>query len=292
MKRQIISIWRRIATRPSFAGINMMLLDCAIHGLGMGNWEDDHWSGEANFLEKLLVNYVPKEMPVFVDVGANVGGYSLRLRRHYPSAKILAIEPNPKTFTKLRHAICDEKTVLIDKGLGATEGTLPFFDRRDCDGSSGHGSLYEAVITGIHKVDTVRVDVPITTLDRIVQEQVLNRISLLKIDTEGHELAVLRGAENSLRKGLIDVIQLEFNEPNIISRVFFRDLIDFLPEYAPYRLLPKGVLRLKYSPRSTELFSFQNLVFVHNRFRPDRAMKPGIDPASGAKDFKTFSTPR
>jgi FkbM family methyltransferase len=291
MKRQIISLWRRIATRPSFAKINIMLLDCATHGLGVGNWEDENWSGEANFLKKLLVKYVRADAPVFIDVGANVGDYSLWLRRHYPNSKILAFEPNPKTFARLRQAICDDKTILIDKGLGATEGTLPFFDRGDCDGSSAHGSLYEEVITGLHKVGSVRVDVRITTLDQVLQEHSINRVSLLKIDTEGHELAVLRGAEKSLRKGLIDVIQLEFNETNIISKVFFRDLIEFLPEYVPYRLLPKGVLKLKYSPRSTELFAFQNLVFVHGRFQPNKAMEPGIDPGSAVADFKTVGTP-
>ena len=268
-----------------------MLLDCATHGLGVGNWEDENWSGEANFLKKLLIKYVRTDTPVFIDIGANVGDYSLWLRRQYPNSKILAFEPNPKTFAKLRQAIRDDKTILIDKGLGATEGILPFFDRRDCEGSSGHGSLYEEVITGIHKADAVRVDVRITTFDRVLQERSINRVSLLKIDTEGHELEVLRGAEKSLRKGLIDVIQLEFNETNIVSKVFFRDLMEFLPEYVPYRLLPKGVLKLKYSPSSTELFLYQNLVFVHERFRPNKAMEPGIDPASAVGDLKTSRVP-
>ena len=84
---------------------------------------------------------------------------------------------------------------------------------------------------------------------------------MLKIDTEGHEFAVLRGASNLLKTGRIDVIHFEFNEMNVVSRVFFKDIWDFLPNYDFYRMLPDGLAQIKnYSPVFCEIFAYQNIV--------------------------------
>lgn len=84
---------------------------------------------------------------------------------------------------------------------------------------------------------------------------------MLKIDTEGHELNVLKGARLTIAKGMVDVIQIEFNEMNVISRTFFKDIIDILPGYDFYRLLPDGLLPLgAYKILDFEIFAFQNIV--------------------------------
>ena len=87
------------------------------------------------------------------------------------------------------------------------------------------------------------------------------KIGLLKIDTEGHEFEVLKGAENLLKAGKIEMIHLEFNEMNVFSRVFFKDIWDYLPNYDLYRMLPDGLVHIKnYSPVFCEIFAYQNLV--------------------------------
>jgi len=113
-------------------------------------------------------------------------------------------------------------------------------------------------------------------LDEYAQENSIDRITLLKIDTEGHELEVLKGAQSLLSKGAIDLIQIEFNEMNIVSRVFFRDNQKLLVGYKAYRLLPTGAIPIGKSPLKSELFAFQNIVFVHERFNPDRALRPTV----------------
>jgi hypothetical protein len=60
------------------------------------------------------------------------------------------------------------------------------------------------------------------------------------------------------------MVQLEFNEMNTVSRVFFRDFFTLLGDrYDIYRLLPGGLLPItKYRPLQCELFAYQNLLFV------------------------------
>src|SRR6185436_3522307 len=89
-------------------------------------------------------------------------------------------------------------------------------------------------------------------------------VDFLKIDTEGNELKVLKGAQSLLQKNAIRAIQFEFNEMNVVSRVFLRDFYDILAGYTFYRLLPDGLLPLgRYSARN-EIFAFQNIFAVND----------------------------
>jgi hypothetical protein len=91
----------------------------------------------------------------------------------------------------------------------------------------------------------------------------LQHISLLKIDTEGHEFEVLLGARNAIDRGSIEVVHLEFNEMNVISRIFCRDFFELLKDYSFYRMLPDGLLPLgPYTAVTCELFAYQNLVAI------------------------------
>jgi len=280
MKKIIKKAWRALAARPSFSKINELMFDCSLHGLGILNYQTAELSGERHFVEKLLPLYTNQASPLFLDVGANTGGYTHLLKKFHPSASLFAFEPNPKTCKVLKHEFANSDVVVVNKGLGSEESLLKFYDRSDHGGSSEHGSLYRAVLEDIYGVDVEEIDVEITTLDKYVKDNAIQRITFMKVDTEGHELEVLRGAYNTLLDDRIDLIQAEFNEMNIISRVFFRDLAKTLSNYIPYRLLPNGVIRLKESPLRTELFAFQNIVFVHRRFKPNKAMKPTANRGS------------
>ena len=255
------SLYRALFARPSCYHFNKLLFDLSARGLGLQNYENDRVSGEWFVLRRLLARY-PK--PVVLDVGANRGNYAEKVLTVIAGAELYAFEPHPETFSALEVVAKRCNFQARNCGMGAQSGTLKLYDRQAGGEGTEHASLYREVIEGIHQVQAVATEVVVSTVDAFVREQGIERIAMLKIDTEGHEYQVLCGARETLDRGAIDLIQIEFNEMNVVSRVFFRDFYNLLAgQFDIYRLLPGGLLPItKYRPLQCELFTFQNLLFV------------------------------
>lgn len=181
------------------------------------------------------------------------------------SALIYCFEPHPKNFQKLLSKFSNSRVKTINCAVGDQPGQIQFFDYADNDGSS-HASVYREVIEEIHDSISAPHVVEMITLDSYCIANNIQHINLLKIDTEGNELSVISGASRLINNQSIDFIQFEFNEMNIISRVFLRDFRIILPNYTFYRLLPKGMIPIK-SNGMDEIFAFQNIVAVRNDVR-------------------------
>ena len=142
---------------------------------------------------------------------------------------------------------------------------LQLYDYYEKDGSS-HASLYREVIEEIRHQRSIKYDVKVKTLDDFCHEKKIQKIDLLKIDVEGHELQCLLGALDLLKQDKIKAIQFEFNEMNIISHSTFKDFWDLLRGFKFYRLLPNGhLLYIKeYNPLYCEIYAYQNIVALSN----------------------------
>lgn len=231
----------------------------SLRGMGVLNFETGKISGEEFFIKAHLSEIHDY---VIFDVGANVGSYSKLLRSINPKAQIYAFEPHPVTFKELYKNTNALNIRTNNVAVGASIGKLKLYDYADNDGSS-HASLYKAVIEDIHKAKSTEYEIDVITLDNFIKENNIDRVSLLKIDTEGHELEVLKGFEVFIREGKVNLIHFEFNEMNVVSRVFFKDFWDFLPEYDLYRMLPNGLVPIKnYNPVFCEVFAYQNIVAI------------------------------
>lgn len=141
-----------------------------------------------------------KEMDGFVDIGANIGYYSLTAAVSFPRLRVLAFEPNPKLIGILRRnvernrlSIEVEATAVSDQ-IGPQRFFLPSSDMS--------GSLEESFNPDISKV----IEVAAAPLDVIAEEKQLDGSLLVKVDTEGHESAVLRGARRLIREQKPDMI--------------------------------------------------------------------------------------
>jgi FkbM family methyltransferase len=233
-----------------------------VKGLGILNFENDRLSGESDFLHS-LVNFANKMPFLVVDVGANVGTYSNQMKLLSSNIEIYAFEPHPKTFVQLQSSAKLYGYTALNLACGDISGNLKLYDYAGSQDGSQHASLYEDVIEKIHKSSSTSSDVQVITLDNFIKEKEINRIHLLKIDTEGNEMKVLLGAKESITKKIIDIIHFEFNEMNVVSRVFFKDFYDLLEEYKFYRMLPDGLVPLgAYNPLLSEIFAYQNIIAI------------------------------
>jgi FkbM family methyltransferase len=226
--------------------------------LGMGCYVAEFHTGQALFLDGVLKRF--PEGVVF-DVGANVGDYSRLIHKKSPGVKIFAFEPNPPAFAKSKTLESDNVRV-FNFGCGAKSAQMEIFDY-DNDEGSGHATLHKEVISNLRSRPAVGKTVEIKTLDEVSGELGIEKINLLKIDTEGHEYEVLVGAKKLIESNGIDIIHFEFNIMNVVSRVFMKDFYDLLPNYQFYRILRDGLRAMgPYKPSTHENFMIQDIVAI------------------------------
>jgi FkbM family methyltransferase len=127
------------------------------------------------------------------DVGANVGLYTTGFSEKVGlSGKVFAFEPSEINLSRLREAVRGLTNVsVIPRALGDREAHVIF---QQGDDDLGATSRIFDETTG-NSATTSSVEM--TTGDRLVESGVVSRPNLIKIDTEGHELEVLRGMEKS-----------------------------------------------------------------------------------------------
>lgn len=274
MKFLIEQIAVSLFARPALARFNYRLLNILMKMVGINNYRNNHVSGEKYWIKTCLDRF---QLQTVFDVGAFKGEYAKDLIHAGFNGRLFAFEPSASSFLALSNAIkvldSEGRHRCLNLALSDQRGTATMFDY----GSAGtsHATMYEAVIADLHgtagtppEARTVNTD----TIDHFCKTNQIQSIDLLKIDTEGNEFRVLKGAETMLREGRIQVIQFEFNEMNVVSRVFFKDFYDLLlPQYDLFRLLPSGLLPIqRYDPRQHEIFIFQNIVAVR---RPTTAQQ-------------------
>ena len=257
IRNRIIEWYPQVFARNKYLKLNQFFVMLGLRGLGILNFNKVKGGEEflARYIEK---NYTLKTV---FDVGANEGDYAEMLSG--TGANIFCFEPHPKTCEKLGKRFRDHHTIKVyNVGLSDRDETAKIYDRSDEDGSA-HASVYEEVITSFHKKEAVVTDISLITLDSFVEKNSIQHIDLLKIDTEGNELKVLKGAVETLKNMRIDIIQFEFNEMNVISGSFLRDFVRILDGYNLYRLLPNEFLAINYHkvrPVLYEIFAYQNIV--------------------------------
>jgi len=266
----LLDIYTRLFAKRIFVKLNKLIFLAGARGLGMLNFKNQYQSGEIPFLKKYLSKYDSKDYMI-LDVGANTGEFALGIFQFTKNIKITSFEPNPLAIFKLEKNIkyFSDRHTLIKKGLSNQNCNSKIFDFNDKKATLGFATIYKDVLEDIFKSkDISSYDIDLVTLDSQV-DQLKNNVCLLKIDTEGHEKNVLSGASRFIREFQPKIILLEFNEMHIYSGTHFNDLKSILGKnYVPFRLLPGGNLLpiSNLSPIYTELYAYQNIVFLNQKF--------------------------
>jgi FkbM family methyltransferase len=185
-----------------------------------------------------LMHYLRPE-DTFVDVGANVGVYSI-LASGVAKAKTLAFEPIPPTFRRLKRNVVynelDQKVTLYNLGVGDKEEKLVFSDSLDAINHVIHDPAYSGPKT----------EIPVNSLDNILAEQPFH---FLKIDVEGFEANVINGATQCLAKPELNVIIMETNG--------LSEHYEFGQNYIHNKLTELGFSPFNYSPYKRTLERLQ-----------------------------------
>ena len=201
--------------------------------------DDMRVDGELDLQRRAVEAHRADSRFVAFDVGANQGDWTLALIDAFRAKGNIAnldahiFEPVPTTRERLAtrlNAACAQNVRINAEAASDKAGALEMIITSDTGGTNS--VVYDEVMA---KQALGFVSVQVTTLDLYCSESGIGHINIVKCDTEGHDLAVLRGAAGLLKEGRIDIFQFEYNHRWIFARAFLKDVFDLI-EGLPYRL--------------------------------------------------------
>jgi FkbM family methyltransferase len=204
---RLAALWRvisfQIASRINNAAIlypfvnnTQLFMKCGMTG-ATGNW----YCGLQEYEDMGFVLHVLQAGDLFVDIGANIGSYSV-LAGSCEGVNVVAFEPVSSTFSWLQKNIqvnkLDKKVYAKNIGLADQEGTIYF--------SSNLDTLNHVVSK--HEKNSSSIEVDVLTLDDVMKEK---SPTIIKIDTEGYESQILNGAKKTINNSSLIAILIELN---------------------------------------------------------------------------------
>ena len=161
-------------------------------------------------LDQAIKSIIKKKNPIIFDVGAHEGESIDRFKNLFQNPIIHSFEPQSKIFEKLMNKKKNDKDLVLNNfALGSKEGNQEIFVNSNTAASSylnidNKDKFFKSLKT-IQKEQT-RID----TFDNYFNKIKVNYIDLVKIDVQGLEKEVLKGAHNSLNKVLLIEIEIIF----------------------------------------------------------------------------------
>jgi FkbM family methyltransferase len=190
----MVQLRRHAKRREIFRGIVVPVDDLiGERVMSTGAFESTHIDGALQLSESLQPS--ADERGIFVDVGANIGLYTIALSKLFQ--RCVAVEANPHTYQILLANLAlkglDNVTAMC---VGASDHSAETNIYVPINGNLGWATLN----ADHHKVEVKPVPVTLKPLDDIVVLEPNERVALIKIDVEGHEMAVLQGAQRILQR--------------------------------------------------------------------------------------------
>src|SRR5215216_5903235 len=181
--------------------------------------------------EDVIIEYFrPKEGDIVIDIGAHIGRYTIiASKRVGANGKVVAIEANPSNFEMLNRNIkVNQLTNIIslNNAVYSKETKLKLYLPGE---ELGH-TTYNTVMSDRAKNEDKFVEVSANTLDYLLQLKEITDVNWVKIDVEGAEFEVLKGATNVLSKSKDIALLIEIHNLSGGTNLY-RPIIEFLNLY-------------------------------------------------------------
>tara|TARA_B100001248_G_C27365824_1_gene448952 strand:+ start:568 stop:1281 length:714 start_codon:yes stop_codon:yes gene_type:complete len=174
-------------------------------------------------IKKIFSN---KSQISIIDVGAHKGEYILNILKNFKVKQGYCFEPNPSVFRILQNNIKNKKNIeFINFGVSNSSGKIKFNVNIESSSSSINNlneksNYYKKKFYLLNFLNTSNVtkviDIEVLTLDNFMKKKGIIQIDLLKIDTEGYEMQVLKGLQDKIKK--IKLIHFEHHFDDMIMK--------------------------------------------------------------------------
>lgn len=234
--------------------LNSKIFSPTIYGfdlvVGPDNAYDYYYLGFYEVGALNVFKNVLQQNDVFIDVGANIGLMSFYASQIVGvNGKVISFEPTKKYFEDLTAATekNDLKNIIpIKKGLGKERGHFPIYFNSVCP------SLIKTDDNDSFEI------IEIDTLDSVLQENKIEKVKLIKIDVEGFELEVVKGAAKLFTGKDAPVICIEYVRNQQMITDHGKNALDLIKEYNNYHFFQLEKSSDTIS-KLVEVVNFENL---------------------------------
>jgi len=256
------SFYIYIFGRKKMQFLNNIVFSLALNAKGYKNYGSFKQTGEKNFINK-----INKDLMFCIDIGANVGKYTKLLLTETKS-KIISFEPLPLAFKDLQKIEQDytDRLKVYNYAIGEKDETLELnYSNEKSEKASFLENLNQLSFYDFKNNQKIKTKV--YCLDTFFSNNpnlLSKNIDLLKIDTEGFEFEVLKGAKKILEQNPPKYIQIEFNWHQLFKGQTIYNFSKFLYQYDLYQILPYGNDLIKINPNRPEsnIFHLTNFVYI------------------------------
>jgi FkbM family methyltransferase len=188
------------------------------------NLDDPERNGEY-FSLGIMLRKICSPNGVYVDVGANMGDWSYRVSKICNDSRIVAFEPASDNFEFLTKRFKSQENVTpINCAVSDTIGLCTIVIGGELSGSN---SVYRSNLEIVDKVEETNC----VSLDAFAKENGFREIEYIKIDVEGHELSVLKGATEILSLNSVRFLQWEYNKTWLASKSSLKEVFELLQKF-------------------------------------------------------------
>lgn len=227
----------------------------SLKGMNYGSANKPKDSGELSVFD--YIEEQEKRDLVIFDVGSNNGQYLEHLLSFFKHRKMTyyCFEPDPVAYGHLANFVNGKPGVSIfNLAFGGEQGVMTLYQNNS-------GSVGSSLVSLDDKPNQQKVDVQVSTLDLFCKERGIEKIDFLKVDTEGFEAEVLKGAIELIANNKINYIQLEHGSMQSIKMgSSLYSYQQMLPKFRLYHIKQNGLRRIRYSERF-EIFYNSNYFF-------------------------------
>ena len=166
---------------------------------------------------------------IIFDIGANIGQSATFYREKFPNSKIYSIEPVSESYNQLKINTKNLDVNCCNLAFGSNEGVV----KMAISNISKH-SVSNTIVNNIEEnnLDCRYEEVNLTTIDKFLIDNSIKHVNYMKVDTEGHDLEAMKGAENALINKSIDFIETELSmNPTNKFHVDYFSMVEYMLKY-------------------------------------------------------------
>ena len=180
---------------------------------------------QQKILKVLSKNFENNSLSVLVDVGSHKGEYINSIKKKFNIQKIYGFEPNPDIYEILKKKIVDEKINLYNFGISDKNGKIEFYKNLETSSSTinklNTKSKYykkKYFLLNIFNSKEVikKIEINVLRLDEFIHSNKIDKIDLIKIDTEGYEFKVIKSLKKKIKN--VKIIHLEHHFDDMIVK--------------------------------------------------------------------------